>query len=282
MSGERNDVRVALAGIGAIGKQYAVMIGSGQVPGMRLAAVCARSPESHRWAHENLGDILVCTGADDLFSHGDAFDAVIVATPHSSHLEYACLAIEAGKHVLCDKPAGISVKEARIMKEAYDKRDEKLFGMMFHRRTYHQFYGLKELIGSGRLGTLKRMSMKDVSSFRTVYYHKSCSWRSSWNGENGGMLINQGQHALDMWQWLFGMPDAVYASIPFGKYNDFQVDDEVTMVMDYADGVTGRSHLIDAKNNKKHRTICSVLFSGAYGIRTHGLLNAIQTRSQLR
>lgn len=58
-------------------------------------------------------------------------------------------------------------------------------------------------------------------------------------GEGGGALINQGQHILDMWQYLFGMPRELYASIPFGKYNNFAVDDEATIIMRYDDGMTG-------------------------------------------
>jgi predicted dehydrogenase len=58
-------------------------------------------------------------------------------------------------------------------------------------------------------------------------------------GEGGGALINQGQHLLDIWTWLFGMPKTVYAAIPFGKYNDFQVDDEATITMKYPNQMTG-------------------------------------------
>lgn len=111
--------------------------------------------------------------------------------------------------------------------------------MMFHRRTYPKYTALKELIDSGELGELRRVSVKDITSFRTRFYHKSCSWRSSWNGENGGMLLNQGQHSLDIWQWLFGMPETIYAYIPFGKYNGFKVDDEASLLMEYKNGMTG-------------------------------------------
>lgn len=51
--------------------------------------------------------------------------------------------------------------------------------------------------------------------------------------EGGGALLNQGQHILDIWQWLFGMPISIYAVIPYGKYNDFMVDDEATLLMEY-------------------------------------------------
>ena len=53
------------------------------------------------------------------------------------------------------------------------------------------------------------------------------------------MLINQGYHLMDFWQDLFGLPETLYADIPFGKYNDFDVDDEATLVMDYPGRMTG-------------------------------------------
>ena len=81
--------------------------------------------------------------------------------------------------------------------------------------------------------------MENTRYFRTEFYHRSGTWRSSWNGEGGGALINQGQHILDIWQWLFGMPDTINAQIGFGKYNDFLVDDEATILMHYPDGKSG-------------------------------------------
>lgn len=77
------------------------------------------------------------------------------------------------------------------------------------------------------------MQLENSRYFRTWMYHHSGSWRSSWAGEGGGALLNQGQHILDIWQWLFGMPTSIYAVIPYGKYNDFMVDDEATLLMEY-------------------------------------------------
>ena len=80
---------------------------------------------------------------------------------------------------------------------------------------------------------IKRVQLENSRYFRTWMYHRSGSWRSSWAGEGGGALLNQGQHILDIWQWLFGMPTSIYAVIPYGKYNDFMVDDEATLLMEY-------------------------------------------------
>lgn len=83
------------------------------------------------------------------------------------------------------------------------------------------------------MGEVKRVQLENSRYFRTWMYHRSGSWRSSWAGEGGGALLNQGQHILDIWQWLFGMPTSIYAVIPYGKYNNFMVDDEATLLMEY-------------------------------------------------
>ena len=75
----------------------------------------------------------------------------------------------------------------------------------------------------------------------------------SGEGEGGGLLINQGQHILDMWQWLFGMPKALRADISWGKYNDFSVDDEVCLTMKYADKRQATLFMTTGEPGKKER-----------------------------
>lgn len=68
---------------------------------------------------------------------------------------------------------------------------------------------IKEMIDSGEIGKLKRVSLINSRYLRTSHYHKSGSWRSSFAGEGGGALINQGQHILDIFQYLFGATEIV-------------------------------------------------------------------------
>lgn len=235
-------IRVALVGVGVMGSKYADMIVSGEVKNMVLTGVVARNPKAKAWAealvdpsgmHPN-----IYADVDELFAHADDFEAVIIATPHKTHEEIAVRAFELGKHVLCDKPAGATIGQARNMTDASKKYD-RVYGMIFHQHRYPKYLHIKQALDNGELGELKRMLVVNSRYFRTAHYHRSGSWRSSWNGEGGGALINQGAHILDMWQWLFGMPVKLYAEIPFGKYNDFKVDDEATISMRYANGATG-------------------------------------------
>ncbi len=231
-------VRAALIGLGAMGKKYAKILIDGEVSNMELTAVVARKPEAREWIANAGGQVAVYKDAQELYAHADGYDCVIIATPHKTHKELMLQAAALHKHVLCDKPAGISVQEAQDMADAA-QQEQILYGVMFHQHKYEKYQKMKELITSGSIGEIKRILLVNSRYLRTKYYHTSGSWRSSWKGEGGGALINQGAHILDMWQWLFGMPDSLYADIPFGKYNDFAVDDEATIVMHYANGCTG-------------------------------------------
>ena len=234
-------VRTALIGVGVMGKKYAEMIAAGKAANMSLAAVVVRRRELREWAESLVNTDgerpEIYEDADALFEHPEGYDAVLIVTPHKTHPELARRAFELGKHVMCDKPAGVSIGQALQMTADSEKAD-RIYGMMFHQRMYPKYQKIKEILESGELGTLGRIMLVNSRYFRTHSYHRSGSWRSSWNGEGGGALINQGAHILDIWQWLFGMPESVYADIPFGKYNDFRVDDEATVQMRYPGNVT--------------------------------------------
>lgn len=238
-------LKMALIGVGNMGKKYAQMIVSGEVLHMKLAAVVIRRDEQIAWGKTLVNvdgqPVEIFRSADELFHAAESdpslFDAVLIATPHKTHKELAVRAFELKKDVLCDKPAAADIGEALAMNDAAEKND-RIYGLVFHQRLYPKYMKIKEMIDSGKMGTLKRVSLINSRYLRTSHYHKSGSWRSSFAGEGGGALINQGQHILDIFQYLFGMPQRLFAVIPFGKYNPFAVDDEDTIVMEYDTGMT--------------------------------------------
>lgn len=234
-----HQVRTAIIGTGVMGRKYAQMIAAGQASPLTLAAVVCRHADAQQWAAEALpASVRVCESADVLYDHAEEFDAVLVVTPHKSHPQLVEQALRHGKHVLCDKPSASSLLPALGMNRAVEESG-LVFAMMFHQRMYRKYLRLKELVDSGTLGEIRRIQLENSRYFRTWLYHRSGTWRSSWAGEGGGALLNQGQHILDIWQWLFGMPQSIYAMIPYGKYNDFLVDDEATVLMEYSGGCTG-------------------------------------------
>ena len=231
-------VKTAIIGTGTMGRKYAQMIAEGKALPLTLAAVVCRHAEGQQWAKDTLpATVRVCSSVEELYDHEQEFEAVLVVTPHSLHPELVMQAFAHGKHVLCDKPSASSLAPALEMNRAAEQSG-LVFAMMFHQRRYRKYRRLYQLVHSGQLGQVRRIQLENSRYFRTWMYHRSGSWRSSWAGEGGGALLNQGQHILDIWQWLFGMPQSIYAMIPYGKYNEFAVDDEATLLMEYPDNCT--------------------------------------------
>ena len=175
---------------------------------------------------------------EETMDRGNEFDAVIIVTPHDSHVSIGKEAFARGLHVLTDKPVGIAPTEIKELMAA-GERAGTAFAVMFNNRMRPAFQKAKAMVEQGELGNVTRAVWVCNNWYRTPCYHRSAPWRSSWRGEHGGLLINQCQHYLDLWQWILGMPDSVYAGIDFGKYNDFLVDDSVDLQFLYDSGLRG-------------------------------------------
>ncbi len=231
-------VRVALIGFGGMGSQYAAMIRDGQIDGMVLAGVCCRNAKGQDTLRREYPGVAIYRDVEDTAAHAGDFDAALIVTPHTSHVEIAARMVEAGKHILLDKPAGVYARQVRELVAAARAAGVS-FGMIFNNRANPAFAKARELLRAGAVGTPVRAVWVCNTWFRTPAYHKSAPWRSSWAGECGGLLINQSQHYLDLWQWLLGAPDAVYADLSFGRYAPITVDDGVDMQLYYDNGLHG-------------------------------------------
>ena len=231
-------LRIALIGFGGMGKTYAKMIDSGMVPHLVLTGVCCRNVQGQQLLRGEFPNVHIYTDADDMAAHEADFDAVLIVTPHTSHIPIGMQMARRGKHILMDKPAGISAGEVEELVH-YCEDHALTYAMMFHNRCLPAFSTARQMLQEGVLGTLHRAVWVCNSWYRTPAYHRSAPWRSSWNGECGGLMINQNPHYLDLWNWLFGLPDKVYASMEFGHYNDFDVDDAADVQFFYADGFRG-------------------------------------------
>jgi predicted dehydrogenase len=231
-------VKIGIIGLGTMGTGHAQDIFRGDVPSAKLVAICDTDPKRLNWAKENFGEeVLLFNNSDELFAE-KVVDAVIIATPHYDHPTIAIKAFKNGLHVLCEKPAGVYTKKVREMNEAAEKSG-KVFSLMYQVRTIPVFKKVKDLIDSGELGELKRTNWIITNWYRPQSYYNSGSWRATWEGEGGGVLINQCPHQLDLWQWICGMPVRVQAHMGFGRYHDIEVEDDVTAYVEYENGATG-------------------------------------------
>ena len=230
-------VRLGVIGYGNMGTSHCKNIAAGKVPKMELTAICDISAARRKAAEEAHAEVAVFENATDLYKSG-LCDVVIVATPHYDHPGLAEEAFTYGLNVITEKPAGVYTKQVLEMNEAA-RKSGKLFGIMYNQRTNPLYQKVRELVRSGALGHIKRISWVITDWYRPQAYHDSSAWRSTWKTEGGGTLINQNPHQLDLWQWMFGMPDKITAFASFGKYYDIEVEDEVTAYLEYENGTTG-------------------------------------------
>ena len=165
-----------------------------------LRAVCDIDEEKLQKAME-AQHVDGCANWRDLISRND-IDAVHICVPHYLHAEISIAALRAGKHVLCEKPMGVSLSEARAM-EAAALESGKTLTVCFQNRYNGASKRMKEVIGSGALGKILGGSAF-VTWNRAEPYYQNSPWRGKWETEGGSVLINQAVHTLDLLRWLAG------------------------------------------------------------------------------
>ena len=222
-----------------MGGSHARALVSGEIPDCELTAVCDISEENLNSAKKNLANknIEFFMDSEEMFKSGK-IDAAFIVTPHYDHPLLAISALNHDLHVLIEKPAGVFTKNIYEMNAVAAKKD-KIFGIMFNQRTRPIHEKLKEIISSGELGEIKRTNWIMTSWYRSQVYYDAGGWRATWEGEGGGVLLNQCPHQLDLWQWICGMPKRVRAFASFGKYHNIEVEDDVTAYVEYENGATG-------------------------------------------
>lgn len=230
-------LKFGIIGFGNMGRTHAKNVAEGQVPQMELTAICDISEAKVKEAKELYPSVSVFENATDLYKSGIC-DVVIIAVPHYDHPSLVKEAFKYGLNVITEKPAGVYTSQVIEMNEEAKKSD-KLFGIMYNQRTNPMYQKIRKMVQSGELGHIKRISWVITTWYRPQAYHDSGTWRSTWKDEGGGALINQNPHQLDLWQWMFGMPDKVTSFVSYGKYYDIEVEDDVTAFLEYKNGTTG-------------------------------------------
>ena len=229
-------VRLGIIGVGNMGSGHLRSVVDGQCPRIEVTAVSDIEPERLKYAKEKLPSVSTFADTEEMLNSG-LIDAALIAVPHYYHPKYAIECFKRGIHVMTEKPAGVYARQVREMNEAADKAGVK-FAIMFNQRTNPIFAKAREIVLSGELGQSKRLVWIVTNWYRTQAYYNSGSWRATWNGEGGGVLLNQAPHNLDLWQWIFGMPKKIRAFCSAGKYHNIDVEDDVTIYGEYENGAT--------------------------------------------
>lgn len=231
-----DNVRFGVIGLGNMGSYHAAHFD--QVQNAALTAVADSNP-ARLAPYASKPAVKTFERWEDMIA-GGLVDAVLIATPHYSHVPIAEAAFAKGLHVLCEKPVAVSVKAARHLNEVAAKNPNLKFGVMLNLRTTPMYIKLRELIAAGEMGEIRRITWVVTDIFRTYAYYASGGWRATWSGEGGGVLINQCPHTLDLIQWITGLrPNRVNATVAIGKMHPIEVEDDVSAILEYPNGAVG-------------------------------------------
>lgn len=231
-------VRLGVIGLGAQGGAYADYLAEGKVTNMVLGAICDIDSAKKSVASEKFPSIPFYDNYIEMLENG-AVDAIVTCVPHYSHPEMAIEALKRDIHALVEKPAGVYTKQVKEMNDFAATKPELTFGIMFNQRTNPLYQKLKSLIDSGEIGSIRRTNWMITTWWRPQGYYDQGAWRATWEGEGGGVLVNQAPHQIDLLQWICGMPKKVYSNVKYGFQRNIAVEDEVTALLDYGNGATG-------------------------------------------
>jgi len=231
-------VRLGIIGLGAQGSMYAKFIKSGMVPNMEIGAICDPDPEKAPIVEAEYPGVPFFTDYLELLDSGEV-DAVVTCVPHYLHPEMGINALQRGVHALVEKPAGVYTQQVKELNAYAASKPDLTFAIMFNQRNNPLYTKIKEIVDSGDIGKIRRTNWIITKWWRPQGYYDQSAWRATWGGEGGGVLVNQAPHQLDLWQWICGIPQSVYAKVAYGFRRDIAVEDEVTAVVDYGDGATG-------------------------------------------
>lgn len=202
-------LKFGLAGTGVGGDFIARALAQLKLEGVaELVAVAGRKGVKTEEFARRHGAKRWYTSFEQLVSDPEV-DAVAISTPHYMHFPQALAAIDAGKHVLVDKPMAITLKEADEMIARAERKGVAL-GVVFEYRFDPLIEKVKGLVDSGRLGRLI-LGEAFVEWYRTQEYYASSDWRGRWATEGGGALINQAIHTIDLLLWLMGDAEELWA-----------------------------------------------------------------------
>jgi len=162
-------------------------------------------------------------------------DIVSICTPSGLHYELALDVMEAGKHVIVEKPLAINLRQADKMIETSRKAGVKLAPILDHRFDIPSIK-IKQALDTGRFGKLI-LGDAYVKWYRTEEYYSS-GWRGTWNMDGGGILANQAIHWVDLLRWFMGPVNRVFGRVKTAIHKIEAADTAVAM-LEFKNGALG-------------------------------------------
>lgn len=233
-----SNIRAGVIGAGTISGAHLPVLSA--LNGVEIACICDIRPERAKAAAEKYG-CEYTTDWEALVARED-IDSVHVLTPHYLHARMAIACLEAGKHVLTEKPMASELADARRMIAVSREHPELKLGVIFQNRYNPATVELKKIIDSGEQGAFLG-ARAEVTWRREAPYYQESGWRGAWATEGGGALINQAIHTLDLLSYLGGPIARVKGHVDTIELQGvIEVEDNACAVIEYAGGQRGVLH----------------------------------------
>lgn len=229
------EINFGIVGYGNIGKRHAGHIMHNEQA--RLLAVC--DIENEAFDEVLNGDISRCNSLDEMLKD-DSIKVVNVCTPNYLHKEMTIKSLEAGKHVVCEKPMAISVSECSEMIKAAEQSGSTIF-VVKQNRYNPPVIEVKKLLEKGKLG---KVFMVGVNCFwnRNSQYYEPSDWRGK-RDKDGGSLFTQFSHFVDILYYLFGQVECITGRIKnFGHGDLIEFEDTGIFQLTNKDGALINFH----------------------------------------
>lgn len=199
----------------------------------------------------------------------EKLDVVSVCTPHPLHANPAIAAANCGCNVLVEKPLASSLADCDAIIEAAE-RNHVTVGTMVQRRFYRPCMRIHEAIEAGKLGR-PVLGMVTMLGWRDQAYYNSDPWRGTWDGEGGGVLVNQAPHQLDLLLWYMGEVDEVYGVWKNLNHPYIEVEDTAVAVVKFKNGGVGNIVVSNSQNPALYGKVQVFGENGAgVGVQTDG------------
>lgn len=235
-------LRTGIIGCGKVGSFHAQAYA--QLPGSQFTAVCDANRDraeafAAQWGVRAYTDVeQMCREAQ--------LDVVSICTPHPLHANPAVAAASCGCHVLVEKPLASTLADCDAIIEA-GERSHVTIGTMVQRRFYRPCMRIRQAIDDGKLGK-PVLGMVTMLGWRDEDYYRSDPWRGSWEGEGGGVLVNQAPHQLDLLLWYMGEVDEVYGVWKNLNHPYIEVEDTAAAVVKFKNGGVGSIVVSNSQN----------------------------------
>lgn len=188
-------LKFALVGCGSIGTRHAALINQVGI----LQAVCdIEKDKADCFANQYSSNCY--STIEDLLENEKDVDVTVISTPNGLHAQHSIKSLEAGHHVLCEKPMAINIEDAKKMITVAEKTGKKLF-VVKQNRFNPPVVAVKKVIDEGRLGKIFNVQLNCFWNRNDAYYNSN--WRGT-KALDGGILYTQFSHFIDLLNWMIG------------------------------------------------------------------------------